>query len=441
MKLPMPAPQLNDLWKEVEPVLRRVLSVAPLVEGEYYHWDELRHRTPPPGLTPRQWWAGVKLARQHLGKPVALRDKEGEPFLYGLPDSVHKLLHGIDRDAAGGIQMAEEVTNPGTRDRYIINSLIEESITSSQLEGASTTSDVAKEMIRSGRKPADKSEQMILNNYMAMRYVQQNVARPLTPEMVFTLHRIVTDGTLDDDAKAGCLRIAADNVVVEDGMGNILHVPPPAEQLEQRLQTMCRFANEDSPDVFVHPVVRAIVLHFWIGYDHPFVDGNGRTARALFYWSMLAQGYWLAEYVSISRILREAPGQYGRSFAYSECDGNDLTYFLIYQLKVFRRAINDLQAYLGRKIAEIRQVESLLRSSAEFNHRQLSLLTHALKHAGHRYTIQSHQQSHGVVYQTARTDLLALADHGLLIQRRSGKAYTFTSPGDLSRRLEALGES
>jgi Fic family protein len=124
---------------------------------------------------------------------------------------------------------------------------------------------------------------------------------------------------------------------------------------------------------------------------------------------------------------------------YSESDGNDLTYFLIYQLEVFRRAISELQEYLRRKLAQVRQVEALLRSSVDFNHRQLALLSHALKHPGHRYTIQSHQKSHNVVYQTARTDLLELAGKQLLVQGKVGNAYTFAAPGDLAKRLEAIG--
>lgn len=45
--------------------------------------------------------------------------------------------------------------------------------------------------------------------------------------------------------------------------------------------------------------------------------------------------------------------------------------------------------------------------------------------------------SHGVVYQTARTDLLGLEERGLLIRSRRGNAFTFTVPIDLSTRLQA----
>jgi Fic family protein len=63
----------------------------------------------------------------------------------------------------------------------------------------------------------------------------------------------------------------------------VFHTPPPAAELPARLEAMCDFANSKTPDTFIHPVVRGIFLHFWLAYDHPFVDGNGRTARALFY--------------------------------------------------------------------------------------------------------------------------------------------------------------
>jgi Fic family protein len=89
----------------------------------------------------------------------------------------------------------------------------------------------------------------------------------------------------------------------------------------------------------VHPVVRAILIHFMLGYDHPFYDGNGRTARALFYWSLARSGYWLMEYVSISRLLRQAPAQYARAYRHTETDDNDTTYFIVHQLEVIQQAI------------------------------------------------------------------------------------------------------
>jgi len=212
----------------------------------------------------------------------------------------------------------------------------------------------------------------------------------------------------------------------------VLHTPPLASELEERLKTICEFANDDNAKVFVHPVLKAIVLHFMIGYDHPFVDGNGRTARALFYWLMAKQGYGLLEFVSISRMIKTAPLQYGKAYLQVETDGNDVTYFLIHQLEVIRKGIMALQDDLDKKATAIESVEKRLENSkakGQLNHRQLSLLKHALEHPNSLYTIQEHQASHGISYQTARTDLLKLSDElDLLRKRKYGKSLVFIAP-------------
>jgi Fic family protein len=440
VKLPRKPPSTAELLRSAFadlPRLQRILEIGPVVNGRYAHWEKLRFLPRPGSLSLEDWWVGLKMARMKLLRPLPLLGKDGQPFRFGTPDHILRMLHEIDQSASGRIEVAEEITNPTTRDRYVVRSLIEESITSSQLEGASTTTEAAKNMIRSGRRPAGKSEQMIWNNYQAMQFVRAHQQARLTPDVVFGLHRVVTEDTLRDSDKAGAFRTDDDEVQVER-RGVVLHVPPPSAELPERMDLLCRFANDRPDGVFVHPVVRAIVLHFWIAYDHPFVDGNGRTARALFYWSLLSQGYWLAEYLSISRILKEAPARYARSFLLTETDENDMTYFIEYQLDVVCRAMAALQKYLQLKMAEVREIEDLLRKSVDLNHRQLALLTHALRHPGHRYTIESHKMSHNVVYQTARADLLQLAERGILRQERRGRSYLFTAPANLAKTLQEL---
>jgi Fic family protein len=356
-----------------------------------------------------------------------------------MPDEAQALVHYIDQHASGEIAMPELVTaDESAKHRFIVNSLIEEAIRSSQLEGATTSRVVAKEMIRSGRPPKNRSETMILNNYKAMEFIRTEMQQTLTPKAVLQLHRILTDGTLDNPADAGRLqRPGEDRVGLWEG-DNLVYKPPPAEQLEERMDVMCGFANGDvNPPGFLHPVVRAIALHFWLAHDHPFVDGNGRTARALFYWSMRNQGYWLTEYLSISRIFREAPARYGEAFLLTETDEGDLTYFTLFHLNTIKRAILDMQEYLQRKMQEVRDTEALIREDATFNHRQLALLGDALRHPNNRYTFKSHALSHNVVHQTARSDLLGLAHRGLLTYRRVGRQFVFRPATDLNEQVGA----
>ncbi len=352
-------------------------------------------------------------------------------------------LHHIDRDAAGHIRATSRAPLQDDSQRYLISSLIEEAITSSQLEGASTTRKVAVTMLRSGRKPRDLSEKMIFNNYLAMEHLRSLRDVKLTPAHVLELHRILTEDTLENPEDAGRYRRDDEVHVVDVRDNTALHVPPTHAELAQRMQRLCDFANADEASLpFVHPVLRAVLLHFMIGYDHPFADGNGRTARALFYWSMARSGYWLMEYTSISHILRKAPAKYMRAYLHTETDKNDTTYFLLHQLQTIRQAIAALHEYVERKSREQKETESLLAASpalrGRFNHRQTTLLNHALRNAGDAYRVDAHRRSHAVVYQTARRDLLELEEQGLLEKTKQGNAYVFYAPADLRDRLNAL---
>lgn len=438
-------PDRAVLVKNLEPerlmkILEADLSVA--TDSDYVHWDQLRHIDPPDGLGHEDWWLGIKLARGPSLRPISLVDPQGRPFVYGTPDSVLRLLHYVDQRCSGEIAMEEVVTaDDQARQHYLVNSLMEEAIRSSQLEGATTSRRVAKELLSSGREPKDRSERMILNNYRALQYMREEIGPRLSPNAVLELQRILTEGTLDDPDAVGRLQTPQDErvAVFDRTDGHLLHAPPPAEQLPERLEALCAFANEgDDAERFLHPVVRGVLLHFWLAYDHPFEDGNGRTARALFYWFMRTRGYWLVEYLSISRILRKAPAKYGRSFVLTETDERDATYFLLYQLTVIKRAVEELHDYLRRKVKEVRDVERLMRVSAEFNHRQLALLSDAIRHPDRIYTFRSHAGRHSVTHETARTDLTQLSQRELLERHRVGRRHVFQPVQDLPEKLKRL---
>lgn len=447
MKVPQKPPSLLDLLsgmsaegsEKFTQVATSQLDRKP--EGRYIHWDELRHLPVPDGFTHRQWWLAIKLSRRstHL---LPFWDSKEAGFSYSVPDSLFKLLHEIDRDASGRIAVDELVTSSQTRDRYLVNSLIEESITSSQLEGAATTYKVAKEMLRQGRKPRNHSEQMIYNNYAAMQFIRAKKNLPITPELILQLQSIMTDATLEDETAAGRWRRSDEDVrVVDERNHEVLYVPPPADQVTVRMEELCRFANDAHEAPFIHPLIKAIVVHFMMGWIHPFVDGNGRTARALFYWSMAKSGYWLIEFTSISRVIKKAPAQYARAYLYSETDDNDLTYFLEHQLNVISEAIRSLHVYLAEKSREIADTRKLIASSpklkGKLNHRQLAAMDHFLKHSHAIYRIQEHQNANQVTYETARTDLLEMVDLGLLEKHREGKSFVFQMPRKLREKLAA----
>lgn len=454
MRIPVVPPDIHTLLRDsLDPKLRdpavlsqifsRTLGVTH--RGRYLHWDKLRHLDPPEGYDHQLWWLAIKLSRRSQFQPLPLRDRQDQPFQFTMPDIAQERVHRIDRLAAGFIQSDSPLPGDMDQHRYLLRSLTEEAISSSLLEGAATTRQAAKRMLRDKLKPSSKGEQMIVNNYLGLRFIADTAKqKQLTPQDIFELHGILTRDTLKDPDSAGRFRREDEQIVVADVEGRTLHTPPKCEELPRRLAALCRFANADDDEPFIHPVVRSILLHFWLAYDHPFVDGNGRTARALFYWSMLKRGYWLMEYVSISRLLLNARSSYNRAFLYTETDENDATYFLLHQMRTIIQAIDALHAYLDKKMQEMKRCQEILRSKAAsslpLNHRQLSLIRHGIEHPGTVYTIAQHERYHSIGYATARSDLLALVEMGLFIKAKEGRKFTFLAPDDLGDRLQHAAE-
>ncbi len=441
-KIPI-APNYSDLFRKYssEPEDLLKLLAMPIPEyPKYHHWDKIRYMDPPNGLNREQWWMAIKANRISRRKMLPFYDKNNNQFSYVLTDEIMRHLHVIDSKANGFIDKDSSFPSEEVRTRHTITSLVEEAIASSQLEGASITRKVASAMIRSGRNPRDRYERMILNNYFAMKRIQEQQSESLTVESLLNLHKILTESTMDDPDAAG--RIQDENekrIHVGDDYGKIFHIPPPAREFPKRLDALIQFANElpENSDSFIHPILRAIVMHFVIGYDHPFVDGNGRVARAVFYRSALRSGYEILAFASISQIINNAPAKYGYAYQYVETDENDLTYFIHHQLDVICKAISKLEDYTTKKQNEISRIEKKLKRMP-LNYRQLALLSHAVRHPGYIYTIRSHRISHDCAYATARSDLMKLASGHLLEQKQiDQKTLGFIAPENLESQIDS----
>lgn len=442
MSIVAPPPDYREFFRDSERV-RKILEVGARPEcqeliqsanEDYLSWHKFRYEPMPPGITHEEAWALLRFTRQGNMKQAPFADKRNAPFWYWIPDSLQKDLHNVDVWAGGNLITDHSGPLPG-REQFVIRSLMDEAIASSQLEGAATTTQKAKELLRTGRKPRDKSEQMILNNWVTMQFIREKGKAKLTKGLVLEIHQRITESTLDQAEDSGSLRNSNDIIV--EYKGETVHVPPDFHSLSQRMQALCDFANEGGESRWVHPVIKAVMLHFWLAYDHPFSDGNGRTARALMYWYLLSRDYLLFEYLAISRYMQKAPDQYVRAYIHTETDGNDLTYFFFYNLKAVKQACEEVQNYLQRKQKELTGLNSALKKYPGLNMRQRSLLSHAIQHPQEIYTFDMHRNAHGIVYQTARNDLLDLADKGFLKKQKRGKEFVFVQADKMMDRLRS----
>ena len=322
---------------------------------------------------------------------------------------MQEILHDIDMNF-GGVLASSSILSDKNKQYYLLSSIMEEAIASSQMEGASTTRKVAKEMLRRQAKPKDKSQQMILNNYNTIRYLSEHKNQDLSPELLLNIHKQITEKTLDNPNDEGRFR-TDDNIYVVNGItGEVAHEPPSYKQIENSIEELCLFVNEDK--TFIHPVIKAIILHFMISYLHPFVDGNGRTARSLFYWYMLKKGYWLTEYLSISRIIYKSKVQYEKAFLYTEHDDFDLGYFVHYNLNVFDKAFKEMKLYLEKKAKENEAIMEY--RIPGLNERQLQIIKIYAEKPASMFTSKDLETRFNVSVKTIRSDLEGLVFAGLM---------------------------
>ncbi|MEJ2795765.1 Fic family protein [Iodobacter sp. LRB] len=432
-----------DLVNVDFPMLQKYLPLYDLTDskGRYLHWDKLKWRVPR--AEAQNIWFAIKFQRFIQMKEVDLFDVNGESFSYCIPNSMEAKLHQVIKTAGGSVAVvAGMAATMQIQAKFLVSSLImEEAISSAQLEGAATTREVAKKMLEDERAPLNEDERMILNNFFLLKKAEKSCNEELSVDLILDFHQVATQGTTGNSVVPGQFR-GGDDIYVEDGDGGIAHQPPPHELIQDRLQALCAFANTNHSGLdgceFIAPVVKAIILHFMLGYEHPFRDGNGRTARALFYWYMLKSEYDLFKYISISKLLKDSPKDYGLSYLYTETDQNDLTYFIDYQLDIIIRAFDELKKYLEEKTQEFNQVVALLEKSKfgqSLNFVQKDIIKKATKSPGRYFSVKEIVSDYGIADNSARSYLNKLAEYRLLLPSKDGRSTLYIAPSDLLQRL------
>jgi Fic family protein len=398
---------VNALLKGIAP---DIMSVVDKVNADYEYWDKVKYKKLPEGFTPQMLWTNVKASRLRSTIPVWSK--------YGInlcvTSQMQRLCHEFDMKF-GSFWEVEGDSQSAEKKYYLSSSLMEEAIYSSKMEGASTTRIVAKDMLRKKKSPQNKSQQMIVNNYNTIQYIVEHKEQPLTEELLLTIHRLMTEKTLDNPEDAGRFR-TNDKVVVADMLeGDIVYTPPSFQEIPEFVESLCIFFNNDNPRTFIHPIIRGIIVHFMLAFMHPFVDGNGRTARALFYWYMLKEGYKLTEYMSISRVIAKSKANYEKAFRYVENDGNDMGYFVAYNLGALEKSFQQLRDYIQRKQREKRAASSFM-MAGNINQRQALILQRLKEEPDTIFTVKDVQEQFSVSSMTARKDLADLVQQGYLTE-------------------------
>ena len=389
------------------------------INNEYQYWDKVKYISSSDNIDSQTLWHSTKIQRRLNYKQL----KFGKyTFNYYITDKMQELLHEFDLNFGLSLQ-AKNIIPEKDKQYYLLSSIMEEAIASSQMEGASTTRKVAKEMLRKQDKPKNKGQRMIANNYATITFLLDHKKDELSIEKLLEIHKLISSETIDNIDEEGKIRDNDNIFLVNEKESEIAYTPPTHTELNTLLIDLIKFFNKEDEENFIHPIVKGIIIHFMLSYIHPFSDGNGRTARSLFYLYLMKRGYFLTEYISISRIIYKSKARYEEAFLYTEHDENDLSYFLHYNLIVMKKAYEELKSYLQRKINE-RNNTIIYNTIPEINERQATILKIYTDSHNTILTIKELENRFGVSNQTARIDITSLVSKGFVKEIALNKRKT-----------------
>ncbi len=382
-------------------------------ENKYLYWDKFRYKVPNREKAEDSWNI-IRLLRNMKSNIIPVRTESGEYFKWYRQKKIDKILMEFDKAVGGNtLSNSPEKIN---KEKYIISGIMEEAISSSLLEGANTARKYAKRMLSEKIKPKNASEKMILNHHRILTKVDDSLKNEnMSKELLLEIQSDLTKDTLDNENFSGRFRTDADNIIVQY-KNKIIHTPPKEAFLMEQIDEFVKYANDDND--FTHPLIKASILHFWIGYLHPFCDGNGRTARTVFYWYLLRKGYWGVYFLPISSTLLKARKQYTYSYIYAEQDNSDFTYFFDFISKKIIETIKSFNEYVNKKSNELSKQSKQYRE-LKLNDRQIQAITR-LKNGTEYVTAKSQSQLNKIGYVTARKDLHDLEDKGLVYSEKQG---------------------
>lgn len=248
----------------------------------------------------------------------------GTPFSYTVPPRLREV----------GVRIATLEPAPQATDWEAVART--EAFASANYEGARVTRLATAGLLEPPRlRPRSRGEWMIANVYDALVAARDDACLPLSFAKILWLHGIVGRNAMDDPADAGAFRRSDDIVVGNALTGEVIYRPPPAALVPRLVDDLCAWHNDADEE----PFVKAVLLHYFTGWIHPFADGNGRTARVLFAWSCARHaglaGIW---HLSLSSVIAQDWRPYNKGYRLSQQSGN-VTPFLERQAMYLERAL------------------------------------------------------------------------------------------------------
>ncbi len=270
----------------------------------------------------RMWRSNI------AGLGVPRRDRANGAYRAYVPDKIDGMPIVLAGDVAADVTDAEvainrldakatALTNTEALARLLLRA---ESVASSHIEGLQVS---AQRLLRAdinraqGLPVNDETAVEVLANVDAMEYAIRE-ADAVSVKRLIEVHRRLLAPTRAA-AHAGKIR-DEQNWIGGSNFNPIeaVYVPPPPEKLRELLADLCSFCNDDA----LPAVAQAAIAHAQFETIHPFVDGNGRTGRALIYMVLKRRGLALRTTPPISLVLATRSKEYVDRLNATRSDGS-----------------------------------------------------------------------------------------------------------------------
>ncbi|MCX7784050.1 MAG: Fic family protein [Meiothermus sp.] len=287
---------------------------------------------------------------------------------------------------------------------------------STAIEGNPITLDEVQRLLTGGFVPKARNAEAEVRNYKAaldwLRREWVVVSSPLGQKTILDLQKQVVDG-LEAPTNVGKFR-RQPVYVFDAASGGVVHEGDPYAEVPARVEALCTWLNKTRLSPEIHPVARAAVAHLELLRIHPFMDGNGRTARLLQTLLLYQTGWDVRGLYALEAFHNLQRSRYYTTI--STCIAHqDWIGWAVYMAE----GLAEVLEATARRVAEA-QAQPAAVPSLPLNERQMAILS-LLERPGAQITNQKVQAIFGVSAPTAARDLDRLARMGLVVRRGKGR--------------------
>lgn len=392
--------------------------------NEYPYWDKIKYLVHSESES-EVFWGSIKLLREMTKKQTQIKSKNNKTFTYSKMLTIENTLKTIDfnRFIKKNFSLTDDQKN-----ELIEKNCLAESIAAVRIEGVDISQTEARKLLRGQVSPNTMVEHLIVNMYQEMRAISINSSRgEMSIELLMNLHKNLLKKAVSED-DLGRFRTRDEHVVIMKNEKEIAFEPPDIDFIEDQIQGFCDYANNRDKSKDIHPVTKAILLHFWLIYLHPFKDGSVRIARVIFYCYLMKNGYEdFIQYISLSHAISKSQISYANAFIYSVQDDEDVSYFIDYNLKRIADAFSTFENNVKKEKEGSKEVIKYYQYN--LNKRQLRFVKELENYPEVHGSITAYMALNKISRRTAEYDFRQLIDQKIITKEKTGRKVYFALSG------------